>query len=189
MAFGLRPLVLASAFLVALGACGEPPLPASPSVKPLPLLPWEGEPAALFDDSVSPSVLGVSLDGRSPAMDPTLVPRTRAAELVARVTVGTITRDGNGERTRYVLTVKVAPPALKRQGLEGDTLELRVDESAPAYATLSTYESAFRSAKLMLYARRFRGEAGPVLHWHLGVDNAEVASAVQLANDLDAAEE
>ncbi|MBM4374052.1 MAG: hypothetical protein FJ095_03130 [Deltaproteobacteria bacterium] len=174
---------------MALGTCGEPPAPAVPYSKPMTLAPWEGEAAGWFDDAVDPSVLGVSLDGSSPAMEAALAPRTRAAELVARVAVATISRDGNGERTRYMLTVKVVPPTLKRRGLDGDVLELRVEESAPAYATLSTYESAFRGARLMLYARRFSGESGPVLHWHLGVDSAEVATAIQLAKDLDAAEE
>lgn len=182
----LRTLLVCALLGVGGSACGALPPVESPATKPMPLVAREGELAAWFDDGIDSSALGLSMDGRSPAADPSLPPRTRDAELVAPVVVSTITRDGNGERTRYLLAVRLAGPVHKRRGLDGDTFELRLLEGGAAFGLMSLHESTFRGARLMLFARRFLGAEGPELHWHLGVDTADVASAIQLAKDLDA---
>jgi hypothetical protein len=173
-------------FALVASLCGcSVPAPAPPVAQPLDLAPRDARFAALFDDSVDFSVLGVSLDGGSPAMDPALPERTRKAELVGRATVVTLSREANGERARYRLQLNLAPDRFVSRGFPTRTLELTVGQDSPAFGLVNSQESTFRGLTIILFARRFAGEGGPELHWHITVNSEDVAKAI-VARDLGA---
>ncbi len=170
--------------LIAVVACDDPaPLPArAPSAA---LVPWAGNYVTLFDDAIDPAALGYSLDGKNPAVDPLLKHRTKAAELVARMKLLTVSRDANGTRPRYLLNLRVGLPPLARARLQEVDLELAIAQGTSAFELLSSNESGLRGRIFIGFVRRFAGVDGPVLRWHLTADSPEVAQAVQTAAALD----
>ncbi|MBM4357164.1 MAG: hypothetical protein FJ096_03555 [Deltaproteobacteria bacterium] len=148
------------------------------------LIPRDERMAALFDDAISPTVIGLSLAGFAAGSDPALVERTQQAELIARVRVTTLSRDANGQRARYVLTVRIEPNRLVDQGIAAKQLDLVVPEDSPSFSLIDNQESFFRGARFVLFARRFGGQDGPELHWHAVADTEEAARAIGVARDL-----
>jgi hypothetical protein len=157
--------------------------PVAPATQEL--LPWTGVQQQLFDDSIAPVSLGFSLDGHSPAKDPLLAPRAKAADLVARMRVQTMSRKRSGDRTVYMLTLQVGNPPLARPRLEAATLDLTVSEGSSMFALVSSNENSLRNRIFIGFVRRFPSPHGPVFRWHLTADTAEVAQAVQLATALE----
>ena len=140
--------------------------------------------ARLFDDTFDPSVLGLSFDGASPAKDVTLPERVRLSEFVGRVAVETISRDANGQRVRYLITLRLEPNRLVDRASFPPTVELKITEESPAFSVVSARESSFRGLTFILYARRLAAAEGPELYWHATVDDPEVAKAILVARDL-----
>ena len=172
----------------ALAACDARP-PDVPSVPQVKLLAWDGDYPALFDDGIELPALGVSLDGQPASADPQLPAQVRASELVTRVTVATLSRDGNGEHSRYILSVRVEPNALVSRHFVVDTLDLTIQDSNPSYELVSSYENTVRGRTFIAFLRRFQGPEGPVVHWHLTADAPDVVQAVQVASTLASLQE
>lgn len=164
-------------------ACGgeEARAPVSSGV---PLEPWAGELQGLFDDTIEPAAVGLSHDGRAASESPLLALRTRQAELVARMRLQTLTRDTRDETSSYALTFEVGQPPL-RAGLDERAIELRLAEGSQAFELVSSVENTLRGRVFVGFVRRFRGEDGPELHWHLTTDSADVHQAVGVAATFD----
>jgi hypothetical protein len=180
----LRRCIVALCVSASVGACGEP-APVAPRLPTKGLAVWEGVYRDLFDDGIDPVALGFSLDGASPATDPLLAPRTSGAELVARMRVQTVSRDANGERTRYFLGVQVGQPPLTQGTLQDLTLDLAIAEGTAAFQLVSASENSLRGRTFIGFVRRFVSDDGATVRWHMTADTAEVAHAVQVAAALN----
>ncbi len=178
----LRAVAIALAAALA-SACGaeEPRAPVSSAA---PLEPWVGEFQGLFDDTIEPAAVGLSHDGVAASESPLLALRTRQAELVARMRLQTLTRDTRDETSSYALTFEVGQPPL-RAGLVEPTIELRLAEGSQAFELVSSVENTLRGRVFVGFVRRFRGEDGPELHWHMTADSADVHQAVSVAATFD----
>ncbi len=174
------PLALASLLL----GCDDPAPTPPRTPDGAAIGPWGGDWAVLFDDGIDPSALGYSIDGRNPALDPLLKPRSRNAELAARMKLLGVSRDANGTRTRYLLSLRVGLPPLTRARLQEVDLELPVTQGTSAFELVSSNENSLGGRIFVGFVRRFAGSEGPVLHWHLTADSPEVAQAVQTAAAL-----
>ena len=162
----------------------EPPLEAlapEEALAPGPALApvaWEAEFKDSFDDGIDLNPLNLSVDPQVSAHDPKLRQRTRTAELVTRVKVRTVSRDGNGEHSFYRLGVLVAAQALITRHFAPETLELAIPDTQPGYEWFNSNQSTLQGRVFLLFIRRFQGLDGPVMHWHLMDPSAGLEAAV-----------
>lgn len=172
---GWRRLALLALVLSAVAACGDTtPKPQAPQVT----IPWEGQLRDLFDDQIHPSAVGLSLDGRSPATDPMLRERARSADVVARMRVQTVTRDQVGAKMRYVLNLQVGVPHLMPPKAQDRMFELSIRQGTGAFGVVRSLDNALRGKTFIGFVKRFAGERGPEIHWHLTADSKEVADVI-----------
>lgn len=156
--------------------CGGGASPAGdPSAR---LEPWAGPLRGLFDDSIHPAAVGLSLDGEAAHDDPLLLSRARAADVVARMRVTTVTADTVGAKQTYYLTVQVGDPPLMPAKLPNRTFELVVRPGRPSFGIVSSIDTGLRGRTFIGFVRRFAGEAEPEIHWHLTADTPQVALAI-----------
>jgi hypothetical protein len=146
-----------------------------------PLDSWQGPLAALFDDSINPAAVGMSLEGARAQDDPMIRSRCATADLVARLRVNTVTRDSVGAKVTYHLTLQVGQPPLLPSKLADRSVELVIHQSSPAFGLVSSLESTLRGKTFIGFVRRFIGPHGPELHWVLTADTPEVAAMVSTA--------
>ena len=151
------------------------------------LEPWAGALRALFDDSIHPAAVGLSLDGEPPQDDSLLSARARAAEVVARMRVTTVTADSIGAKQTYYLTLQVGKPPLLPTELPDPSFELVVRSGSPAFGIVSSLDTGLRGRTFIGFVRRFAGDSEPEIHWHLTADAAEVALAISDTSALDEA--
>lgn len=149
------------------------------------LHPWTGALKALFDDSIHPAAVGMSLDGQPPEEDPLLRSRARAADVVARMRVNTVTVDTVGAKATYHLNLQVGQPTLLPTELEERSFELAVRTESPAHGIVSSLDSGLQGRTFIGFVRRFAGPQGPEAHFHLTADSAEVARVVAQTSMLD----
>lgn len=144
-----------------------------------PLMPYEGQQQALFDDAIDPSAVGLSMDGVSPAQDPMLRTRALEADLVTRLRVQTVTRDSVGAKTSFMLSLQGAVPALMPSSSDQTTFELSVDQNSKSFAIVQSLETQLRGRTFIGFLKRFSGGDGPEWHWHLTADQEDVAQVIQ----------
>ena len=149
--------------------------------------PWQGPLGSLFDDSMHPAAVGLSLEGGKAQDDPLLKSRAAAADLVARVAVTDVTSSEVGAKVIYHLTLTVKDPTLMASRIKERTLDLVVRQSSPAFGIVSSLDNALRNKPFIGFFRRFAGERGPELHWHLTADTEPVAAVVNTAGAFDKA--
>jgi hypothetical protein len=175
------PVVLGGALLLGVPACGSGPEPQGPaSLAGLPR--WEGHAREVFDDSIDPAAVGLSMDAPSARADRFLRERAQTAEVVARVRVQTVTVESIGGATTYHLGVQVGAPPLRRATIPDVTFELDVGPTSPSYGVARAFDTRLRGATFIGFLSRFAGDEGePVIHFHLAADAADVAAAVKEA--------
>jgi hypothetical protein len=149
--------------------------------------PWAGELRALFDDSIHPAAVGLSLDGEPPQEDALLPARARAADVVARMRVTTVTADSIGAKQTYYLTLQVGKPPLLPAKLPDPSFEIVVRSGSPAFGIVSSLDTGLQGHTFIGFVRRFPGDLEPEIHWHLTADAAEVALAISHTSALDEA--
>lgn len=149
------------------------------------LEPWDGQLQELFDDQIHPAAVGLSMDSQSPARDPLLRLRTTNADVVSRMQIKTVTRESVGARTVFLLGLMVVPPAFARPKLNDSRFELAIKQESGAFGLVQSLENALREKQFIGFVRKFPGEDGPVIHWHLTADTEEVAQVVQEVAVLD----
>lgn len=179
--FFSRIFVMTGLWGAALLGCGEGPEPklASDAAS---LPPWNGQSFELFDDGIDASAVGLGVDGLSPRGDPLLKQRARAADLVARVKVTTVTIDSVGDESTYHLGILVGYPPLSTPRLSDPSFELNIRPSSRAFGIARAFGARLQGTIFVGFLRRFRGADGQVeLHWHLSADTPEVVAAVKEA--------
>lgn len=144
-----------------------------------PLLPYEGQQQALFDDAIDPAAVGLSMDGVSPAQDPMLRSRALEADLVARLRVQTVTRDSVGAKTTFMLSLQAVAPPLMPSSSDQTTFELVVDQNGKSFPIVQSLETQLRGRTFIGFLKRFTGDDGPEWHWHLTADQEDVAQVIQ----------
>jgi hypothetical protein len=146
---------------------------------------WEGQLTELFDDTIDPAAVGLSMDGRSPARDPMLRPRAQQSDVVAHMRVQTVTRDSVGAKTTYVLNLQVGAPTLMPAKLEDPSFEISINQSSSSFGIVQQLDTGLRGQTFIGFIRKFHGDDGPVIHWHLTSDTPEVAQVIQEIAVLD----
>ncbi len=149
------------------------------------LEPWTGQLAELFNDQIHPAAVGLSMDGQSPARDPLLRLRTTNADVVSRMKVQTFDFYAVGAKTTYVLKLQMVPPAFAKPKLDDTQFELSIDQSSPVFGMVQNLGESMREMQFIGFVRKFPGEDGAVIHWHLTANTEEVAQVVHEAAVLD----
>jgi hypothetical protein len=172
-------LLAATVLLSALAGCNLPS--AQGPGRPLPT--YVGHSTELFDDSIDPSAVGISLDvGVDPRSDRKLRERTQTGDAVMRVRVTTITSKEDEGATRYVVGLRTLAK-LAGQFPPPDTFEITVGKSNPSAGLLRGLEGQIVGKTFVAFVRAFvRPDGDPELHFHLASD-----SKVELAAVSDAA--
>lgn len=159
------------------GACSGGPPANAMDASGLPR--WQGQLQTLFDDQIDPSAVGLALDGSSPAENPLLRHRTTQADVVARMRVQTVTHESVGAKARYLLTLQVGVPTLMPAKLPDRTFELTIPSTSPAFGIVDRLGHQLRGETFIGFVRRFAGQDGPEVHWHLTADTPDVARVIR----------
>lgn len=146
---------------------------------------WEGQLRELFNDEIHPAAVGLSMDAQSPARDPLLRLRTTNADVVARVKVQTVKVYSVGAKASYVLNVAVMPPPFTKPKIDEPQFELDIKQDSAVFGMVQSLDEHLREKQFIGFIRKFPGEDGPVLHWHLTADTEDVAEVVHEASVLD----
>jgi hypothetical protein len=149
------------------------------------LEPWEGQLRELFNDQIHPAAVGLSMDSQSPARDPLLRVRTTNADVAARMKVQTVKMYSVGAKSTYVLNLQVVPPTFAKPKLDDTQFEISIKQDSQVFGMVQSLEEQLRGKQFIGFIRRFPGEEGPVLHWHLTADSESVAEVVHEAAVLD----
>jgi hypothetical protein len=147
--------------------------------------PYEGQLSELFDDHIDPSAVGLAMDGASPANDPLLRLRSQSADIVSQMKVQTVTRDSVGAKTTFVLSLQVGQPPLMPAKMEERSIELSIYPEMGAFGIVQSLETKLRGRTFIGFVKRFRGDDGTVLHWHLTADTEEVAQVIHEVKVLE----
>jgi hypothetical protein len=176
-------VLLAAALTLGLGAamtsCGPPELIRTPAAG---LPRWEGRAVDLFDDTIDPAALGLTMEGPSPRSDAHLRERAQTADVVARVRVNTVTVDSVGDRQTYHIGIQVGVPTLTEAKVTDRTFELSVKSTSGAFGIVKSFDNRLKGQTFVGFLKRYTNDDGDqVVHWHLSADTAEVAAAVKEA--------
>lgn len=177
------PFAFLLALPLALGSAGcgggERP-PAKAEAAPLPA--WEGREREIFDDSIDPAALGLTMEGGSPAQDPRLRERAQRADIVARVRVSTVTVETVGESSRYHLGVQIGTPPLAAPRIPGEEFDLLIKPGTRSHPLAKAIDVRMRGMTFVGFLKLYAHEDGePTVHFHLAPDTAEVVAAVKEA--------
>jgi diadenosine tetraphosphate (Ap4A) HIT family hydrolase len=86
-----------------------------------------------------------------------------------------------GAKKKFVVGVQLMPPAFVAPKLDEQSFELTIRQESSAFGLVQNLERELQENKqqFIAFIRRFAGEDGPELHWHLTADSPEVAEVVQ----------
>jgi hypothetical protein len=163
-----------------LGGCDPGPPAKSAAGSGLP--PWEGRSRQIFDDTIDPAAVGLSLDGPAPRSDAHLRERAQTADVVARIKVQTVTVDTAGEQQTYHLGILVGYPTLTQAKVPDRTFELNIKPTNPSIGIARSFDSRLQGRTFVGFLKRYGTDDGDVaVHWHLAPDTAGVVDAVKEA--------
>ena len=143
---------------------------------------WQGPLAALFDDSIHPAAVGMSLEGSRAQDDPLIRSRCATADLVARLQVDTVDRQAVGAKTTYHMVLLVGRPTLLPSKMTDKSVELVIHQASAAFGIVSAVENSLKRKTFIAFIKRFAGDHGPELHWVLTADTPEVAAMISTAS-------
>jgi hypothetical protein len=161
--------------------CGLPN--AAGPTRPLPS--YVGHSTELFDDTIEPAAVGISLDvGVDPRSDRQLRERTQVGDAALRARITTITEKDDEGATRYVLGLHTVE-MLAGPFPPGDTFEVNVGKSSPSAGLLKGLEGQIVGKTFVAFVREFvRPDGDRELHFHLAPDTKVEISAVKDAAAL-----
>ncbi|MCC6649466.1 MAG: hypothetical protein IT374_28340 [Polyangiaceae bacterium] len=154
-------------------ACGGPRAASDPTAS---LPAWEGRAAELFDDSLDPAVLGLSIERPIYRGDLLFRERCQAAEHVARMKLTTVTLGTNEGKKTVTLGFTTlerlagAPPP--------PTLEASFRAGSPSFGLIERMQGKLRGKTAVVAWRTFREDGGAVVHSVVAPDDPEVVAAV-----------
>jgi len=146
---------------------------------------YTAEDAALFGNTLSPTVFGMTPD-RPLAADPKLPARVKEADFVARMRISTVTREVLAGRELHSLRLVLEGRPLRGALRSGEEiLDLTVPSGSPAAARLESRRGALAGRRVITFVRQFQDGGEPVLRWHAEGDTPELRSLVLAAKPLD----
>jgi hypothetical protein len=171
-------LLLAPLFLA---ACDVPA--AQGPKRPLPA--YAGHAVELFDDSIEPAAVGISMEAKvDPRTDKRLRERAQVGDAVIRLRVTTLTAKQEDSGTRYLVGLKTIE-VLTGQFPPGDTFEITVSQLSPAAGILKSMQDQFVGKTFVGFVRAFvRADGDQELHFHFAPDSPAEAIAVKDAAAL-----
>lgn len=135
----------------------------------------------MFGDEIDPAAVGL-LDTQGQRVDQLLRERAAFADVIARVTMRTVTTETTPTRAIYRLGVSIEGEALRevRTGLRD--LELVVGEESRAYKLVRAYDATLRGRSFLAFMRFYQTPFGAVqLHWYLAADTEATVAATRNA--------
>jgi hypothetical protein len=172
--------------LLALGATAAcaPTSPAGAPSGPLPA--YAGEDLDLFDDTIDPHAVGLELDAHiDPKRDPRVRSRVRAADVVLRARIQTVTGEAGAGARSYQIILKSLGQIVGSRPI-GDEFTLHIDKSSPSHGIVKSLEGEMVGKTLIVYAKAFaRPDGERDLHFHASADEPDVIAAVKTAAILD----
>lgn len=160
--------------LAGAAACGPARPSGETSVSRLPA--WEGRATQLFDDSLDPSVLGLTMDRPIYRGDLLFRERCQAAEHVARMKLTTVTEGSNDGKK--AITLGFSTVERLAGGTPPSTLEAVFPAGSPSFGLLERLQAKLRGKAVVIAWRTFRHEGEAVTHVFIAPDDPEVVSAV-----------
>ena len=175
----------AAAFALCLGAAwGCTPSPADSSTPASQLPEFTSAEATLFDDTIGLGAFGAELEEVSPSADPKLRDRTNRADLVAPVSVSTVTRDSGGSVESYTIAVTEAgEPFVGNMGPY--PIELTVNDNSPSFPFVRSADAGLMGKKLILFLKYYSEGGKAVTHWRLETDSDEIRKAISDTRALE----
>ena len=162
-------------------SCGPPRSANEIQIEKLPE--YTGGSLKLFNDSIEPSALGLSLERVSFKGDALFRERVQQADVVSEVLITTVTVGKTDEKSVYFLQFE-PQQSYTKAGLANDMLELRVADGEGAYPLLNMIQSRARGRKFIGMWKRFRQGNVATLHWYFAPDNEDTVAAVKEALTL-----
>jgi hypothetical protein len=160
------------AILAAPGCSHSKPADAARTVTP-----WEGRLQSLFDDSIDPTSLGLAPTSTDPK--DANVARGQAAHFVVRARASTVTVEGQGNKQRYVVTLRVVGDPIVGARPPSDTIQIAIGYGSPSFGPAQSKDLQLAGTPFIAFLREFEANDGPVLHWHLARDAQDVADAAR----------
>ena len=163
-----------------IASCGTPG-PAGPT-RPLPT--YVGHTTELFDDTIEPAAVGISLDvGVDPRSDRRLRERTQVGDAVLRVRVTTITAKEDENGAPFFILGFHTLESLAGAFPPGDTFEVTVGKSSPSAGLLKGMQEQVVGRTFVGFVRAFvRSDGDQEIHFHLAPDTkAEIAAVKDAA--------
>jgi hypothetical protein len=174
-------LSLCAALLTAGVGCGPARSANDIQIDKLPA--YTGASVKLYNDSIEPSALGLSLDKVSFKNDAVFRERVQQADVVSEVTITTVTIGKTEEKSVYFLQFE-PQQGYTKQGLAADMIDLRVADGEGAYPLLNMIQTRARGRKFIGMWKRFREGNVATLHWYFAPDNEDTVAAVKEALTL-----
>lgn len=166
----------------ALVACDVPA--AQAPHRPLPS--YAGHAVELFDDTIEPAAVGISLDiGADPRSDRLLRERTQTGDATLRVRMTTVTSKEEDSGTRYLIGLHTLE-TLAGQFPPGENFEVMVGKSSPSTGILKAGLDGQLVGKTFVgFIRAFvRPDGDQELHFHLAPDSKQELAAIRDAAAL-----
>lgn len=172
-------LPLTLAFALALGACGGPSAPATPTRQ---VGPYSGHAAQIFDDSIEPAGVGLDYDkGYNPKTDPAVSERVHTGDAVLRVKVTTVTAKKDGPDARYSIGLHTVEKLAGSHPPAPD-FTVQITRASESLGIMKNFESRLVGFSFIAFVREFaRPDGEREIHFHLAPDSKEVKAAVSNA--------
>jgi hypothetical protein len=173
-AFALLALVLAT-------GCAPPaatPVDAPSGGEGLPA--YAGEDLDLFDDGLDSRAVGLELESQpDPTKDPRFRARSKAADVVLRARIGTVTGAAGSDSRSYQIIFKTVERIGGTHPI-GDEFTLHVEKTSPSFGIVKSMEGQLIGKTLVVYVKAFSTPDGQRdLHFHASADEPALVAAVK----------
>ncbi len=145
---------------------------------------YEGHQRELFDDSIDPSAVSMTIDAPPPPrVDVALRERTQVGDAVVRVSVETVTvkkDEREGHDVEFHLRLRVLEELVN--GQLADSFVVRFDKTSPSAAIVESLGARLIGKTFVAFVRGFKDANGSLrYHAHFAPDAKDVISAVLAA--------
>lgn len=176
-------LITIAALAAVIGTGCGPEVKTGPNLDRLPG--YEGPLAQSFNDSIEPSVFGLTLEQRSLQGDPGFRTRATSADVVATLRITTVTSSRADDKVTY--TLQFEPVKVHLGELDDAMLDLRLTEQqSQAYSVISAVTTRAQKKVVVAMFKRFREKNRATTHFYMAPDNTDTTKALQDALALDA---
>ena len=169
--------MLVATSLLGAVACGAPQSKTQLELSKLPA--YAGRDKELFDDSIEPSGLGLTMDRPTFRGDAKFRERAQKAGTVARVKITTVTIDKVDDKATYHLTMAVVGAALS--GRAESALEVTIREGDNSFPVVNQLRENMRDKTLLAMWKRFHEGDDANAHFYAAPDDELTVAAAKEA--------